>query len=496
MTLVSTPTLTEPAPASEAAVSPAPTPAVLDRSCRWPVLALFGTAAFWLAVGTILGVISAIKAHAPGFLAGAAWLTYGRVYPASLNALVYGFILPGGLGVGLWMLSRLGRNLLQGPRVITAAAAFWNVGLIVGLVSIFAGASTGYEWLEMPGSALPVLFCAYVLVAGWAVVTLHFRRERTMYVSQWLVLVALLWFPWAFSTAALLLVYFPVRGVMQAVVNGWFANSLFEMCVAPFGLAAIFYFIPKLLGRPLYSRGLALYGFWLWVLLAGWGGVRPGAPVPNWISSVGATARLFLLVAAFAFAWNWSRTAVGIRISSKPDWALRFISVGAASYVLAALLETLAAFPMMADVTVFTLFRPGINQLKIFGFMGMVLSGGIYYVAPRLTGVEWPAPPLIRVHFWCAMLGLVLTVIPLLVGGVVQGVGMNNPTVDYLRVVRSTLPFLGTTTLGMVLLCASSLLLLVHSGRLLSVNCPCQALPFWPRKALPSSPKTRGGGKR
>jgi cytochrome c oxidase cbb3-type subunit 1 len=364
------------------------------------------------------------------------------------------------------------------------------------LVLILAGDSTGFEWLEMPGSATPVLFCAYVLMAAWGVVTLHQRRERTMYVSQWFILVALLWFPWVYSSAQLLLVYFPVRGVAQAVIGGWFANNLFELALAPIGLATIFYFIPKLLGRPLYSRGLALYGFWLWVFLAGWGGVAPGTPVPNWISSVGTVARLFLLIAVVAFGWNWWSTLSGSRALTRPDWVMRFVSVGAGSYLAAEVLETLASFPGVADVTVFTLFPQGISQLKIFGFMGMVLAAGIYYIAPRVAESEWPAPAWIQIHFWCATVGLVLTAIPLLVGGVVQGFGINNPNVDFLKVMRSTLPFLGTTTLGTLLLCAGSLVFLVHIARLLSLNCPCRALPFWPRRAQTNpagSSKVRGG---
>jgi cytochrome c oxidase cbb3-type subunit I len=63
----------------------------VDKSCSVPVMFLLTWALAWLVGGGILAVISSIKLHGPGFLAGSAFLTYGRVQPASVNALLYGF---------------------------------------------------------------------------------------------------------------------------------------------------------------------------------------------------------------------------------------------------------------------------------------------------------------------------------------------------------------------------------------------------------------------
>jgi cytochrome c oxidase cbb3-type subunit 1 len=84
------------------------------QSCRVPVMLLLMASIAWLALGTLLCVISSIKLHGAGFLAGNAWLTYGRVRPAFYDVLVYGFASQAALAVALWMLARLGRNVLQG----------------------------------------------------------------------------------------------------------------------------------------------------------------------------------------------------------------------------------------------------------------------------------------------------------------------------------------------------------------------------------------------
>ena len=128
----------------------------INRSCCLPVTLLLASSVGWLVAASVLGLISAIKLHAPGFLSGAAWLTYGRVYPAYSFALIYGFAAPAGLGLGLWILARMSRVSLFGPIATTIAGLFWNIGVLVGTLGILAGAGTGYEGLEVPSFASPI----------------------------------------------------------------------------------------------------------------------------------------------------------------------------------------------------------------------------------------------------------------------------------------------------------------------------------------------------
>ena len=62
----------------------------IDRSLRHPVMFFLTSGAFWLAVSILLGVIASAKVHSPGFLSSCPLSTYGRVFPAHLNALVSG----------------------------------------------------------------------------------------------------------------------------------------------------------------------------------------------------------------------------------------------------------------------------------------------------------------------------------------------------------------------------------------------------------------------
>src|SRR2546425_1604425 len=337
---------------SQPASSPAagvPT-ADIDASCRNPVVFLFAKAAGWLVLGSVFGFIATLKFHKPDLLADSAWLTYGRVQPAAMNSFLYGFAFQAALGAALWIICRLGRTTLVQPGIAVVGAMIWNLGVAIGVVGILAGDSTGYEWLEMPRYASPILFTAYAIIGVCALLTFHHRREPTLYVSQWFLLAALFWFPWIYSTANLLLVFFPARGVLQAVVDWWYIGNLSQIWFGFIGLAAIFYFLPELTGRPLYSNYLAILAFWTLALFGGWCGLHYGAPLPAWMPSLSTVFTVLTVIPLIAVAINLNKTFSGAAAELKQSPPLRFVVFGALAYLLAGALTILSAFPYFSQI--------------------------------------------------------------------------------------------------------------------------------------------------
>ena len=240
--------------------------AEIDASCRVPVLFFFISGLAWLLAGTVLALVASIKLHTPGFLAGWEWLTFSNVRTAHLNTVIYGFASQISVGVSVWLMCRLCRIPLPAPGLVTVANLFYNLGVTVGVAGILIGDSTAIEWLEMPRYATPILFFSYALIAVWTIITFRLRAERHLYVSQWYLLAAVLWFPWLYGTAQVMLLIEPVRGVVQAAVNWWFAHNVLGLWFTPIGLASIYYFIPKVIGRPIHSYYLSVLGFWSLVL--------------------------------------------------------------------------------------------------------------------------------------------------------------------------------------------------------------------------------------
>src|SRR5436309_12538554 len=208
----------------------------------------------------------------------------------------------------------------------------------------------------MPGYASPILFVGYAIMGVCALLTFHQRREPTLYVSQWFLLAALFWFPWIYSTAQLLLVFFPVRGVLQASVDWWYINNLSQVWFGFIGLAAIFYFLPKLAGGPFYSNYLAILAFWTLALFGGWGGIPHSAPLPAWMPSLSTVFTVLGIVPLIAIAINFKQTLAGAPVKLKDNLPLQFILFGATAYLLAGTLAFLDSFPRVARVTHFSIF--------------------------------------------------------------------------------------------------------------------------------------------
>jgi len=436
-------------------------PQQIDSSCRLPLFMLLGGAAFWLALSSLFGLIASIKFHGPGFLAGSAMLTYGRVYPAWSNLLVYGFCIPAGLGVGLWLLARLGRAPLASPWLVMVGAKLWHIGVFVGLIGILRGDSTGFEWLEMPRYAAMILFCAFVFISLLGFVTHRTRAEQELYPAQWFVLAALFWFPWIYSTAVLLLHVFPVRGLVQASIAWWFSGNLLVVWLSLVGLAAFCYFLPKLTGRPLQSRYLALFAFWTLILSGTWVGIPSGATLPAWMPALSNVAALMMLVPVFTVVVMLEQT-VGDTKTACAGGPLCYVKFGLWALVLSGLMLAAIAMPQVSRVTDFTWFGHAQNGLRIYGFFAMTMFGAAYYILPRVTGAELPFAKLVRAHFWCGVIGTLLLAVPLAIGGVVQGTKWLNPENVPVDVSKATLMFLRMSTLGDLLLLVGNLLFLLN----------------------------------
>jgi cytochrome c oxidase cbb3-type subunit 1 len=428
--------------------------AEIDLSCRRPVLFLFTNALLWLMAGTVLALLASWKLHSPGFLADWSWLTFGRVRPAHLNTMVYGFASQAGIGVAIWLLCRLGRVPFMQGGIVLIATVFWNIGVTVGIFGILSGDSTSIEWLEMPGYAAYILFIAYALIAVWAIITFRFRREKHLYVSQWYLLAALFWFPWLYSAANMMLVIDPVRGTVQAAVNWWFAHNVLGLWFTPIGLGAIYYFIPKVIGRPIHSYFLSILGFWSLALFYNWAGMHHliGGPMPAWLITVSIVASVMMIIPVVTVAINHHLTMVGHFKKLKHSPTLRFIVFGAMSYTVASLQGSTMAIRSLNQVTHFTHYTIAHAHIGVYAFFTMTMFGSMYYIVPRLALREWPSARLISIHFWTAAVGILLYVVPLSVGGVLQGLAMNNPDVPFIKTVELTKPYLITRSISGIIL--------------------------------------------
>lgn len=443
--------------------------AQIDASLRLPVLCFFGSALFWLLVGSFLGLIAAWKLFFPGLLDGCGFLSYGRVQPAAVNALVYGWASLAGLGTGLWLMARLSRVPLTHTRLLIVATKFWNLGVLLGVLGILAGGSRSIPLLEFPGYASAILLVAYACMAVWGLILFRRRATEGVFVSQWYLVAALLWFPWSYATANLLLVWHPIPGSAQGAVSAWFAGAVQDLWLAPLALAAIFYLAPKLTGRPLFSHTLNVLAFWLLALFSAWKGLGAfnGGPFPVWMVSAGVVASVLLIAPVLAIWVNLHLTLRGAY--EMTDWspALRFAVAGLGAFLLTTLFGALMALPGVASVLNFSDFVTANSLLALYGFFTLAICGAIYFIVPRLASWEWPSIGLIRWHFWLLTCGIGLGFLSLALGGLVQGFALYDPGVTFMASVDLASPFRFTAAVCALAIFAGNAVFAVHFAYML-----------------------------
>lgn len=434
----------------------------IDASCRVPVLLLLVCAAKWLLIGSILGMIATLKFHMPGFLADCPWLTYGRVHPAHLNAFIYGFGIQAGLGVMLWMSAHLGRARVGFTPAIILGVVLWNVGVAAGILGILYGESTGFEWLEMPRYGSVPLFCGYLLIGAGVALTLHLRSVRTLYISQWFIIAALFWFPWIYSSANLLLVAHPVRGALQAGIDWWYQKNLLAVWFGFTGLAALFYFIPKILRKPLYSHYDGIFIFWALALFGSCGGIPPGVPLPSWMAALSTAGAVLTVVPVVLVALNIRETVAGDWSAMKENRMLKFFIFGALAYVTGGISLTVTSLARFSKIANFTWYMPAQMQWVLYGFFAITVFGAIYHIVPRLLQAEFPRQNLVCGHFLLAAGGILFYSAPLAIGGIKQGLALNDPNMSFTEVMNSTLMFLRISSLGDVFMLLGHVVLLIN----------------------------------
>lgn len=432
-----------------------------DQSTAYVTFTFLCCAIVWLVFASAFGLISSIKLHNPEFLTEYAWLTFGRTRTLHLNMVAYGWCPMAAFGVAIWMLPRLLKTRLYGGRFALLGCMLWNAGLIAGLGSIAVGINDGLEWLEIPWQISILLVLGGALIALPLVFTLRNRKVGHLYVSIWYMGAALFWFPVLYLVGKMPAVHF---GVEQATMNWWFGHNVLGLYYTPIALASVYYFLPKIIGRPIQSYNLSLIGFWALAFFYGQVGGHHlvGGPVPHWLITLSIVQSMMMIIPVLAFSVNQHLTMRGHFKTMYYSPTLRFIVLGAMMYTLSSFQGSFEALRSVSTVAHFTHFTVAHAHLGLYAFFSIVMFGAIYFVMPRVMAWEWPHPKLIILHFWLVTLGIGVYFVGLSIGGWLQGLAMLDATKPFMDSVLVTMPYLEARTLGGTLMTLGHLVFAVH----------------------------------
>jgi cytochrome c oxidase cbb3-type subunit 1 len=452
-----------------------------EASLRGPFLLFFISAVVWLLAASVLGVIAALdQGSMVGVLRDCAWFTPGRIATAQQDLFIYGWGFNAFFALNLWLLAQLGRFEFRNGWLAQLGGVAWNLALTYGIARVFAGEMTGFRLLDFPREVGPVLAVAFLLAGFWPIVAFARRPTGHTFASQWFVVGASFAFPLVYLLTQLLVLWQPASGVVQAIAHSWFVANLLQLWFGASALAAIYYFLPKVLERTLTGYYLAPVAFWTFFLFAGWTGPAAlvGSPVPLWLQSTGVVAVAMMIIPVIIIAINVHGT-----LSTQGGWArawndttLRFISFGAVAFTLAGLIGGVFAFRSTSAVVRFTSFATGLEQLLVYGCATMVVFGASYFILPRLTGALWPSAKLVHVHFWATALGFIGALVAWLVGGWQTGQLLANPAVAYADVLRSESSWFFVLTISAVLLLVGHLAFALNAfGMILKSSAPAES---------------------
>ncbi|MBV6325707.1 cbb3-type cytochrome c oxidase subunit I [Duganella violaceipulchra] len=418
-----------------------------DRSTAFVSFVFLSCAVVWLVAGSLAGLTSSIKLHEPDWLVQQAWLTFGRIRTIHLNIIAYGWAPMAAFGIANWLLPRLLKTPLIGGRFAILGCMIWNAGLIAGVGCIAAGISDGMEWLEIPWQVDILIVIGGALMGLPLVYTLQARKVDHLYVSVWYMGAALFWFPILFLIANLPAVHF---GVEQATMNWWFGHNVLGLFYTPMALASVYYFLPKIIGRPVQSYNLSLLGFWTLAFFYGQVGGHHliGGPVPAWLITLSIVQSMMMIIPVISFSINQHMTMRGYFSKLIYSPTLRFIVLGGMMYTLSSLQGSFEALRAVSTVAHFTHFTVAHAHLGLYGFFTMVMFGSIYFVMPRVMSWEWPYPSLIAAHFWLVVFGFSIYFIGLSIGGWLQGLAMLDAAKPFMESVKVTIPYLQSRSVG------------------------------------------------
>lgn len=381
----------------------------------------FIAAVFWIIIGMSMGLLTATKQIWPELLNNR-WFTYGHVRSAHVMLVIYAWLSMAYVGSMFYMIPKLAKTKVYSEKMGNFALVFYNIVILEGFFALLLGQTEVIEYGEFPLWVDVQLLVAIGLVAYNLFKTVGRRKEKMLYVSLWYFLGSLLWLPLTWIVGNFPAQWIP-SGVQQGLMGWFLGHNAIGLWMTTVGVGQIYYLLPKLTGRPLYSHQLSMIGFWAIATFYVWNGPHHlmNGPIPGWISKAGVIPSIVLLIPVWAVLANFWGTMKGSWSQTRTSVPLRFTVAGTIFYLFACLQGPLQALPSVSSVIKFTHWTVGHAHMGPFGAFSFTSFAAIYYILPKIVGREMFSKRAMEAHFWFSTVGFLVFAFSLWIAGVVQG---------------------------------------------------------------------------
>lgn len=420
------------------------------------------SAFFWGVVGLLIGLLVSVQYWAPS-LNFEPYFTFGRLRVVHVNILAYGLGICLEFGLFYYMVVRLAKRPLLLPKLARIKLYIFNAAMVVALITLLMGYTQSneyaeFEWpLDLGVTLLWVFFAINVLG------TIMLRKDSQMYISLWymiatIIAVAMLYIVNNLSIpVGLFKSYHLFNGGNSANVEWWYGHNAVGFLFTTPILAMVYYFLPKSLGLPVYSHRLSIISFWSLIFLYLWTGAHHlvYTPMPTWLQTAAIALSMMLIIP------SWG-SVVNIYMTISADWSkltsnplAKFFLLAITFYGLQTVQGPTQSLRELSAIVHYTDYIPGHVHMGTMGWVAMALAGCIYYMFPRLYGMnEMKSIPMINIHFWLVLIGQLMFSISLWVSGLQQGVMLQQYNQDgqlkytFLDTLITTMPYHVIASIG------------------------------------------------
>jgi len=405
------------------------------------------------------GIIISLQFFAPD-LAGP-WLSsaWGRLRYAHTQGIMLGW-----LGNAFLAFLYHAVPVLTGRQITSSLLGRWMFGLwnlvvvLPGWILVLSGVSQPVEWAEFP-LVIDVFVIAALACAAIQFLPPFFKNGlEELYVSSWYIIGSLVFTLLAYPMGNI--VPSVVSGAESAAFTGLWIHDAVGLFVTPLALSILYFVIPAVTGRPIFSHFLSMLGFWGLFFLYPLNGthhyVFSVIPMAAQLGAIVASALLGVIVIIVVTNLLLSLRGSGLLPRETP---LRFALLSVIFYLVVSVQGAMQAQMSVNQMVHFSDWVIGHSHLAMLGFATYAGIAGIIYSWQRIPFVRYNKN-LVDWSFWLLTFGIVIMVIDLTIAGLVQA-QLWQSEAPWFESVRQSQPYWMIRTLSAIPITAGFTLLVI-----------------------------------
>ncbi|HEY1025488.1 MAG TPA: cytochrome-c oxidase, cbb3-type subunit I [Sphingobacteriaceae bacterium] len=390
----------------------------------------FGIATIvWGIIGMTVGLLAAMQLFKPEMNMGSQYTTFGRIRPLHTNAVIFAFV-GNAIFMGVYYsLQRLLKARMYSDLLSKIHFWGWQLIIVSAVITLPLGFTSSHEYAELEWPIDIAITLIWVVFGVNMFGTIIKRRERHMYVAIWFYIAT-------FVTVAVLHIvnsfqlpisafksYYIYAGVQDALVQWWYGHNAVAFFLTTPYLGMMYYFLPKMANRPVYSYKLSILHFWSLIFIYIWAGPHHllYTSLPGWAQSLGIVFSVMLIAPSWGGMINGLLTLRGAWDKVRDDAILKFMVVGLTCYGMATFEGPMLSLKQINGIAHFTDWIVAHVHVGALGWNGFLTFAILYWLVPRLYQTELFSKKLTSVHFWLGTLGILFYAIPMYWSGFAQG---------------------------------------------------------------------------